>query len=90
MDPAAGSKFDPNLHQAMVEEAAEGVPGGSIVRVLQAGYELYGRIVRPALVVVAAKGAGEAAAAPSEQSQGASAYAGANGAGAGASVDTRA
>ena len=90
VDPAAGSRFDPNLHQAMVEEAAPGVPGGAIVRVLQAGYELYGRIVRPALVVVAAKGAGEAAAAPSEQTQGASAYASADGAGAGASVDTRA
>ena len=90
VDPTAGSKFDPHLHQAMMEEAAADVPGGSVVRVLQAGYELYGRIVRPALVVVAAKSAAEAAAAPSEQSQGASAYAGPNGAGAGASVDTRA
>ena len=90
VDPAAGAKFDPHLHQAMMEEAAPGVAGGSVVRVLQAGYELYGRIVRPALVVVAAKGAAEAASAPSEQSQGASAYASSEGAGAGASIDTRA
>ena len=90
VDPAQGSKFDPNLHQAMMEEAAAGVPGGAVVRVLQAGYELYGRIVRPALVVVAAKGASDAPSAPSEQTQGASAYASADGAGAGASVDTRA
>jgi molecular chaperone GrpE len=90
VDPAQGSKFDPHLHQAMTEEAAEGLPGGSIVRVLQAGYELYGRIVRPALVVVAAKGAAEAQSAPSEPAPASSAYAAADGAGAGASVDTRA
>jgi molecular chaperone GrpE len=89
VDPAEGAKFDPHLHQAMMEEPAPGAAPGSIVRVLQAGYELYGRIVRPALVVVAAKSAAEAAT-PSEQTQGASAYASADGAGAGASVDTRA
>ena len=89
VDPSQGAKFDPHLHQAMMEEAVEGVPGGSVVRVLQAGYELYGRIVRPALVVVAAKGASESA--PTEsQGASASAYASADGAGAGASVDTRA
>jgi molecular chaperone GrpE len=89
VDPAEGARFDPHLHQAMMEEPAPGMAAGSIVRVLQAGYELYGRIVRPALVVVAAKGAAEAAT-PSEQTQGASAYASADGAGAGAAVDTRA
>ena len=90
VDPQPGARFDPHLHQAMMEEASADVPGGTVLRVLQAGYELYGRIVRPALVVVAAKGAADAASAPSEQTQGASAYAGANGSGAGASVDTRA
>jgi molecular chaperone GrpE len=88
VDPAEGAKFDPHLHQAMMEEAVPGAAAGSIVRVLQAGYELYGRLVRPAIVVVAAKPAPEPVTA--EQSQGASAYAGPDGAGAGATVDTRA
>ena len=88
VDPEAGARFDPNLHQAMMEEPAPNVPGGCVVRTLQAGYELYGRILRPALVVVAPKAAAEPAS--PEQSQAASAYASADGAGAGASVDTRA
>ena len=88
VDPAEGARFDPHLHQAMMEEAVPGAAAGSIVRVLQAGYELYGRLVRPAVVVVAAKAAPEPVTA--EQSQGATAYAGADGAGAGATVDTRA
>ena len=90
VDPEAGARFDPHLHQAMMEEAAPGVPSGCVVRALQSGYELYGRLIRPALVVVSPKGASEAASPPSEQSQAASAYASVDGAGAGASVDTRA
>ena len=88
IDPETGTRFDPHLHQAMMEEAAPGAAPGSIVRVLQAGYELYGRIIRPALVVVAAKAPAEPVSA--EQSQGAGAYASADGGGAGATVDTRA
>ena len=57
VDPPRGSKFDPNLHQAMMEQPAPDVEPGAVVQVMQAGYELMGRIVRPALVVVAAKGA---------------------------------
>lgn len=91
VEPGPGDKFDPNLHQAMMEEPAPGVAGGSVVRTLQSGYSLYGRIVRPALVVTAARtGAAEAQGAPSEQKEGASAYAPTEGAGAGASVDRRA
>jgi molecular chaperone GrpE len=58
VDPAKGDKFDPHLHQAMMEQPAEGVEPGAVVQTMQAGYELMGRIVRPALVVVAAKGSG--------------------------------
>jgi molecular chaperone GrpE len=87
VDPQPGARFDPHLHQAMMEEAAPGVPSGCVVRALQAGYELYGRIVRPALVVVAPKAAAEQ---PAEPSQGGGAYATADGAGAGATLDTRA
>ena len=61
VDPAKGSKFDPNLHQAMMEQPASDVEPGSVIQVMQAGYELMGRIVRPALVVVAAKGGGGSA-----------------------------
>ncbi len=56
VEPAKGARFDPHLHQAMMEQPAEGVDAGAVVQVMQAGYELMGRIVRPALVVVAAKG----------------------------------
>ncbi len=58
VDPAKGAKFDPHLHQAMMEQPAVDVEPGSVIQVMQAGYELMGRIVRPALVVVAAKGSG--------------------------------
>jgi len=53
--PARGSKFDPNLHQAMMEQPAADVEPGAVLQVMQSGYELMGRIVRPALVVVASK-----------------------------------
>ena len=56
VEPAKGDKFDPHLHQAMMEQPAEGVEPGAVVQTMQAGYELMGRIVRPALVVTAAKG----------------------------------
>jgi len=90
VEPAAGDKFDPNLHQAMMEEPAAGVAGGAVVRTLQPGYTLYGRIVRPALVVTAARlGGAEAQVAPSDP-KGATAYAQADAEGAGAAVDRRA
>lgn len=57
IEPQRGGKFDPHLHQAMTEQPAQDVPPGSVLQVLQTGYELFGRVVRPALVVVAAKGA---------------------------------
>lgn len=56
--PEASDKFDPNLHQAMMEQPHDTVQGGAVISTLQPGYELFGRIVRPALVVVAAKGSG--------------------------------
>lgn len=64
IDPARGGKFDPHLHQAMAEQPADDVPGGAVVQVMQAGYELFGRVVRPAMVVVAPKGSGPQAAQP--------------------------
>lgn len=51
-------KFDPNLHQAIAEVAGEGRPAGSIVNVVQAGYTIGDRLLRPAMVTVARKEAG--------------------------------
>jgi molecular chaperone GrpE len=52
IDPA-GEKFNPDRHQAVSVEEAEGREAGTIVSVVQKGYELNGRLVRPAMVVVA-------------------------------------
>jgi molecular chaperone GrpE len=52
VDPA-GEPFDPEYHQAMTMQETGEVPPGSVVNVVQKGYTLNGRLVRPALVVVA-------------------------------------
>jgi molecular chaperone GrpE len=57
-----GAKFDPNLHQAIAEVAGEGRPAGTIVNVVQTGYTIAGRLLRPAMVTVARKEAGNGAA----------------------------
>jgi molecular chaperone GrpE len=49
-------KFDPNLHQAIAEVPGEGKPPGSIVNVVQTGYRIGERLLRPAMVTVARKG----------------------------------
>ncbi|RZJ95514.1 MAG: nucleotide exchange factor GrpE [Brevundimonas sp.] len=59
--PEPGEVFDPHLHQAMMEQPSDTVQGGQVIQTLQAGYALFGRTVRPAMVVVAAKGSGAAA-----------------------------
>lgn len=61
-DPA-GQKFDPNLHQAMYEVPDPSVPSGTVAHVVQAGYMIGDRMLRPALVGVAKGGAKPAAAA---------------------------
>src|SRR6266403_5894855 len=59
-DPA-GEKFDPNVHQAMYEIPDPSVPAGTIAQVIQSGYMIGARILRPALVGVAKGGAKAAA-----------------------------
>ncbi len=49
---AMGQSFDPNLHEAIGQEESDGAPG-TIVKVLQTGYRLADRLLRPALVVIA-------------------------------------
>ena len=56
-----GQKFDPNLHQAMFELPDPSVPAGTVVQVMQPGYTIGERVLRPALVGVA-KGGPKAAA----------------------------
>src|SRR5579864_4230303 len=52
-----GEKFDPNVHQAMFEVPDPSVPAGSIVQVMQPGYMIGERVLRPALVGVSKGGA---------------------------------
>jgi len=53
IEPEIGERFDPNLHEAMFEVPNTGKPGGSIVQVVQAGYRMHDRLLRPAMVGVA-------------------------------------
>nr|WP_292047204.1 MULTISPECIES: nucleotide exchange factor GrpE [unclassified Brevundimonas] len=62
--PGPGDAFNPHLHQAMMEQPSDTVPGGTVIQTMQSGFELFGRTVRPAMVVVAAKGSGGQAANP--------------------------
>ncbi len=48
-----GEKFDPEKHEAVSVQEIEGTESGFVISVLQKGYELNGRLVRPAMVVVA-------------------------------------
>ena len=66
LEPARGAKFDPHQQQAVMEQPADDLGPGAVMQVLQAGYELFGRLVRPAMVVVSAKGS--TGAAPAEPS----------------------
>jgi molecular chaperone GrpE len=51
-----GERFDPNFHQAMFEVPNPDVPNGTVVQVVQAGYRIGERVLRPALVGVAKGG----------------------------------
>ncbi len=50
---AEGQKFDPNIHDALGEEATTEVPEGTVFRQLRKGYKLRDRLLRPATVIVA-------------------------------------
>ena len=51
-----GQKFDPNLHQAMLEIPDASVPAGTVVQIMQPGYTIGERVLRPALVGVSKGG----------------------------------
>jgi molecular chaperone GrpE len=51
-----GEKFDPNFHQAMFEVPDETLPSGTVVQVMQPGYKIGERCLRPAMVGVSKGG----------------------------------
>ncbi len=61
-----GEKFDPNFHQAMFEVPNPDVPNGTVVQVVQSGYRIGDRVLRPAMVGVAKGGPKAATDAPAE------------------------
>jgi molecular chaperone GrpE len=66
---ALGEKFDPHRHQAMFELPDASVPEGTVVQVMQAGFAIGDRVLRPAMVGVA-KGGPKRAAASAGQAEG--------------------
>jgi len=62
-----GEKFDPNIHQAMFEVPDPSVPSGTVVQVVQAGYVIGERVLRPAMVGVARGGPKAEAASPGKE-----------------------
>jgi len=56
IDPK-GERFDHNFHQAIFEAERPGAPAGTVIEVLQPGYLLHDRLLRPAMVGVAKAGA---------------------------------
>jgi|SRR5688572_16471932 molecular chaperone GrpE len=53
IEPKAGERFDPHRHQAMAAVEADGAEPNTIVSVMQKGFRLHDRVLRPALVTVA-------------------------------------
>ncbi|PIS29315.1 nucleotide exchange factor GrpE [Candidatus Saganbacteria bacterium CG08_land_8_20_14_0_20_45_16] len=51
---ALGKPFDPNFHEAIVQKEAKGEEG-VILEEMQKGYTLYGKLIRPAMVIVSKK-----------------------------------
>ncbi len=56
---ATGQRFDPSRHEAMMMQPASGSAPNTVLQVVQSGYELNGRVLRPARVVVTAASSGE-------------------------------
>lgn len=61
IDPGKGEKFDPEIHQAMTMQDSDEVAPNHVLSVVQKGYQLHQRLLRPAMVVIAkAKGSDSA------------------------------
>jgi molecular chaperone GrpE len=48
-----GERFDPQLHEAVIAQESADAPPDTVLQVLQSGYQLNGRLLRPARVIVA-------------------------------------
>ena len=55
-EPQKGERFDPNLHQAVYEAPDPSLPSGTVAQIVQPGYMIGERMLRPALVAVAKGG----------------------------------
>lgn len=56
VEPAPGDKLDPELHQAMTLQESDEIPPNHIITVVQKGYAIHDRLLRPAMVIVARAG----------------------------------
>ena len=56
---STGQPFNPEVHEAILREHSDSLPENAVVREMQKGYMINGRLLRPALVVVAARPAAE-------------------------------
>ena len=52
IDPIAGTQFDPNKMQALMQQPSDQYPENHVTQLLQKGYEMHGRTLRPAQVAV--------------------------------------
>jgi len=59
IEPRVGEEFQPGRHEAVMQFAAEGVGAGCVSMVMQVGYAIGDRVLRPAKVAVAPAAAGE-------------------------------
>ena len=64
---AMGEMFDPSVHEAMSQIPSEEHPAGTVIEVFQKGWMLKERLVRPAMVVVAAEPPAPATEVPEEE-----------------------
>ena len=55
VEPAVGEPFDPEFHEAMTMQPSPDLEPGSVLTVVQKGYTLNGRLLRPAMVIVVAE-----------------------------------
>ena len=66
VDPKLGERFDHNLHEAMFEVPGAPQPPGTVAQVLQPGYVMHDRLLRPALVGIAKAPPADASAIPGD------------------------
>lgn len=59
IEPEVGDRFDPQLHQAMFEAPVPNAKPGTVIQVMQQGFTISGRLLRPAMVGVAAQQPGQ-------------------------------